>query len=71
MDRDQRSRQQKSRGGSFAYSGQKRSLGSRLGWKSRIRSVLAGMRQGSRPPIPCRHPDAVELPHSGRGPNRS
>ena len=25
------------------------------------------MRQGSRPPIPCRHPDAVELPHSGRG----
>lgn len=31
MDRDQRSRQQKSRGGSFAYSGQKRSLGSRLG----------------------------------------
>lgn len=31
MDRDQRSRQQKSRGGSFARSGQKRSLGSRLG----------------------------------------
>ena len=54
MDRDQRSRQQKSRGGSFAYSGQKRSLGSRLGLEKQkpVRPRGNASRQPAPDPVP-------------------
>ena len=47
MDRDQRSRQQKSRGGSFSRPAAKRSLGSRMGLQKQ-----APPQQRARRPAP-------------------
>ena len=51
MDRDQRSRQQKSRGGSFARPAQKRSLGSRMGLQ---KQAPPRQRPGPQPKPPRR-----------------
>lgn len=50
MDRDQRSRQQKSRDGSFSRSRQKRSLGSRLGLQKQGSTVNSRSNQKVQPP---------------------
>ena len=52
MDRDQRSRQQKSRGGSFARPAQKRSLGSRMGLQ---KQAPPRQRPGPQPKPPRRY----------------
>lgn len=54
MDRDQRSRQQKSRGGSFARSTPKRSLGSRMGLQKQTPRPQAGQRRPAPNPMPNR-----------------
>lgn len=59
MDRDQRSRQQKSRGGSFSRPAPKRSLGSRMGLQKGPPPQAAG-----RPPK--RRPRPQQPPPSGR-----
>lgn len=79
MDRDQRSRQQKSRGGSFSRSGPpKRSLGSRMGLQKQGRPPeqprgRAGQRPSPPPPQPGRRPAGNTRPPqstAGRPPHR-
>lgn len=59
MDRDQRSRQQKSRGGSFARPAQKRSLGSRMGLQ---KQGTPRQRQAAAPPSPVQRPGPQPKP---------
>lgn len=64
MDRDQRSRQQKSRGGSFARSTPKRSLGSRMGLQKQTPRPQAGQRRPAPNPMPNRRPPSGQARRS-------
>lgn len=59
MDRDQRSRQQKSRGGSFARPAQKRSLGNRMG----LQKQTPPRQRQTAPPPPQRPGQQPKPPH--------
>lgn len=64
MDRDQRSRQQKSRGGSFARSTPKRSLGSRMGLQKQTSRPQEGQRRPAPNPMPNRRPPSGQARRS-------
>lgn len=67
MDRDQRSRQQKSRGGSFTRPAQKRSLSSRMGLQKQRPQTTASRRPAPNPnPQPQRRqaPPAQQYRHA-------
>lgn len=64
MDRDQRSRQQKSRGGSFSRPAAKRSLGSRMGLQKQ-------QPQPQKPRRPSPDPTATQQRRPASGPRRS